>query len=289
MSFPKRLVLSRKGFDSTYGGVPSPIIDGIPIMLPIPEDAAHSEVTLRYDEIPSPIREYPTYGDILAAIGGRIRNSDKAHLDPDISASHHPGTRQWKPMFGQCDAAQGLLEKYIGDGDIFLFFGWFREVERRNGGQLRYVGDHMHLIHGWLQVGCMLDPKVQEPPYTPCDHPHFRAPARNKNTVYVGAERLSFCHLPGAGSFRKYHPALRLTDPCERNRRSYWRLPSFFYCDDPDGRMTYHVNRKWRNQPPYSYVCSAPIGQEFVFDLRNCTSEAHQWLAELLSCADDQD
>jgi hypothetical protein len=285
MTFPNRIVLSRKGFDSKYGGVPSPIIDGKPIMLPIPEDAAHPEVTLRYDQIPSPIPEYSTYGEILGAIKGRKNlGSGRVHLDPDISASHHPNTPQWKPMFGQCDAAQGHLERYVTEGDIFLFFGWFRNVERTRDGSLRYIGDHMHLIHGWLQIERLLRPKEQAPPYEPCEHPHFRAPARNKNIVYVGADRLSFCNLPGAGRFSKYRETLRLTAPGERNQRSRWRLPSFF-CDDAHSRLTYHRDREWSSEPPFAYVRSAPIGQEFVFDPSECSIEAHRWLTELLSCA----
>jgi hypothetical protein len=31
-----KLILSRKGFDSAAGGVPSPLIDGRPVSLPIP-------------------------------------------------------------------------------------------------------------------------------------------------------------------------------------------------------------------------------------------------------------
>lgn len=291
MDFPKRIILSRKGFDSKYGGIPSPIIDGKLISLPIPEDPKHITVITAYGDLPSPVSGYRTYADILNALGkGSIAKERRVHLDPDISEVHHPGLTDWKPMFGQCEAAQGLLKNTgVAPGDLFLFFGWFRNAEHQPGGGLRYFGDHMHVVHGWLQIEKTLDPKTQPPPYEPCGHPHFIAPDRKNNIVYLATKRLSFADFPGAGSFRKYDQALRLTDPGERNRRSYWRLPSFFYCDDPDWRLTYHGKRKWRNEPPYSYVCSAPIGQEFVFDLRNRTSEAHQWLTELLSCADDED
>ncbi len=35
IALPRRLILSRKGWDSTWGGAPSPVVDGYPFSLPI--------------------------------------------------------------------------------------------------------------------------------------------------------------------------------------------------------------------------------------------------------------
>ncbi len=285
MDFPKRIILSRKGFDSKYGKIPSPIIDGKLISLPIPEDPKHTAVRTAYSELPSSASGYRTYADILYALGkGSIAKDRSVHLDPDISKVHHPSLTGWKPMFGQSAAAQGLLKKYVAPGDLFLFFGWFRKAQRQTGGRdLRYFGDHMHVIHGWLQIEKTLDPKTQPPPYERCEHPHFIAPDRENNAVYLARERLSFADFPGAGAFPEYNDVLRLTDTCESDRRTYWRLPSFFFCDDSERRMTYHKNREWRSDGTYAYVHSASIGQEFVFDVSIGTRAAREWLAQLLA------
>lgn len=58
-----RIILSRKGFDSAGGGVPSPIVNGEPISLPIPT-AKRSETTY----------ELAGLGDIVArTTKGRVR------------------------------------------------------------------------------------------------------------------------------------------------------------------------------------------------------------------------
>ena len=60
----------------------------------------------------------------------------------------------WRALFGQTDIAQRVLERErVGSGDLFLFFGWFREVEER-AGVFRFVkgAPDLHLIWGWLQV-----------------------------------------------------------------------------------------------------------------------------------------
>jgi len=49
--------------------------------------------------------------------GGNIGRDALAHLAPG-----------WRACFGQTDAAQTHLEGCgVGRGDLFLFFGWFRE------------------------------------------------------------------------------------------------------------------------------------------------------------------
>src|SRR5688572_20248216 len=119
-----KIVLSRKGFDSKAGGVPSPIFeDGSLVSLPIPyktapitfDDVAFGNVTL------GPIVEDLT--------GGRIKRSHPVHLDPDLVPSARPRRPGWRPLFGQTDTAQAHLASCgVGEGDLFLFFGWFRKV-----------------------------------------------------------------------------------------------------------------------------------------------------------------
>ena len=56
--------------------------------------------------------------------------NDRVHLDPDIDRSADNRLPGWRPALGQTGAAQTHLEgQGVGPGDVFLFFGWFREVE----------------------------------------------------------------------------------------------------------------------------------------------------------------
>lgn len=75
-----KIILSRKGFDSTSGGVPSPILpDGRMVSLPMPD--RHSPV--RYGGIGGNGREIASLVSRLTR--GRIRSNARAHLDPDVA------------------------------------------------------------------------------------------------------------------------------------------------------------------------------------------------------------
>ena len=57
-------------------------------------------------------------------------------------------------MFGQVGAAEKHLEnRGVGAGDVFLFFGLFRNVEK-SAGRWTYVRGALpvHVIFGWLQI-----------------------------------------------------------------------------------------------------------------------------------------
>jgi hypothetical protein len=87
-----KLVLSRKGFDSGYGGIPSPILpDGRLVALPIPTQ--HDRYTLADISIP----DLDT-GKLLSDLSkGAHTLRTLIHLDPDLDrapASQLPG---WRP------------------------------------------------------------------------------------------------------------------------------------------------------------------------------------------------
>ena len=85
---PGKLSLSRKGFDSSYGGCPSPIFpDGAIYPLPIPGDdhAAVHHGDLDHGNINT--------GQVVEDLTrGRLDAGDGFHLDPDV---------RWTPMSGR--------------------------------------------------------------------------------------------------------------------------------------------------------------------------------------------
>lgn len=283
-----RIVFSRKGFDSGYGGRPSPIFpDGHQVSLPIP--------------MASPTR----FADLACAHGalgslveqltrGRVTADRRCHLDPDLDPASHPRGDAWRPAFGQVGAAQSHLARHnIGPGDLFLFFGWFRPIERDAAGRWRYVraARSVHRLFGWLQVGEVLpigSDVVAARARWPwlAHHPHVHGAWDASNTVYAAADRLSIpgldVRLPGAGCFRTAKPQLTLTDPDGRNR-SVWCLPGWFLPDDGAPTLSFHGDpRRWSRRGDRAIVASAPIGQEFVFDASRCP-QAAGWLADLFA------
>src|SRR5687768_10897447 len=120
-----RVILSRKGFDSGYGRVPSPVLpDGRMISLPIPDkDAPVAYAAIKRDEI-------LLSGLVDDLTKGKIPPRFLAHLDPDLDRDAVVRPSGWRPIFGQSGAALGHLRKLgVVAGDLFLFFGWFRAAE----------------------------------------------------------------------------------------------------------------------------------------------------------------
>jgi hypothetical protein len=215
-----KVVLSRKGFDASAGGAPSPILpDGRLLSLPIPETGTGA----RYGDLRTDWGA--SYADVMRAAGiARVRTAQgvvpledslEAHLDPDLAAGSRPRPAGWQPAFGQAGAAQTILARAgVGVGDLFLFFGWFRDPHRR-------PRRDVHLIWGWLRVGAVLTPTSDLAAHA--DHPHVVLPDRTNNTLYV-ADGDSRDGIPGAGVL-PYDERRVLTAPDARGRAD-WLLPA---------------------------------------------------------------
>ena len=290
-----RVILSRKGFDSSNGGIPSAILpNGIMLSFPIPDDVG----TVKYSELkieqflPRDIAGLKNLLDLLKILTKRgnielksqkidLAENPHCHLDPDIYDSYLDRLEGWRGIFGQVGAAQSHLRNQgIQEGDLFLFFGWFKETEKING-SLKWKSEDKngrHVIYGYLQVGEILElspdiintamgDKVSER-YAIRDwmrhHPHLnpdfvkiKKNAKN-NTLYIARERLFIdgkeYPRPGWGVFY-YSESLVLTKK-EETRRSYWQLPSFF----KELKISYHSKKSWQG----NIFKSAGRGQEFV-------------------------
>ena len=240
-----RIIFSRKGFDSAAGGGPSPIVDGRPISLPIPDSKGLARVT--YGE--------RGLGDHVAtATGGRLGAGDLVHDDPMFL----PGDRC---VFGQCGGAQTHLARNgVGAGDVFLFFGWFRDAAQ---------GDH-HRIFGYLEVEEIVpldgadDATLER--FRALRHPHafgFHHPNRS-DTLYIGKGRTA----------QRACDTLRLSR--EGMTRTHWRVPEWL----SEVGLTYHRGaNRW---PAPDHLVSVAQGQEFVADIGQ-REDAHEWLARVLS------
>lgn len=200
-----KVVLSRKGFDSSNGGMPSLIMpNGDMVSMPIPSDDTMRYDKLRYGE--------KSYLQILKELRSQFYLKT-CHADPDLASNRYLKIPEgWRPSFGQRGAAASHLMKTVrlAPGDLFLFFGNFRWVETVNG-RYRFMKNtgcfrkdrEIQAIWGWLQVGHVLDdPKViaKEYPW----HPHSARFRREDptNILIVPTDKLTFLpDLPGSGVF----------------------------------------------------------------------------------------
>ena len=224
-----KIVLSRKGFDSSVGGYPSPILPcGTMLSIPIPS----SLDSLSYADIAGP--DDRSYLDYMQELGiAKKIGSNGAHLDPDLRIEARPREKNWRPSLGQIKAAAGhLRNRYVGPGDLFLFYGWFRRTSTNNDGKLKFVGssDGFHAIYGYLFIDRVIPvTETTELPNWLANHPHA-IPARRKkanNTLYIAANRMPHnANIPGAGVLA-FNESLVLTK--FGMSRSRWNLdPNLF-------------------------------------------------------------
>jgi len=196
-----RIILSRKGFDSSSGGGPSPILAGRPISLPIPDTKGLSRTT--YGDL--------GLGDLAArASRGRIGPADPCHHDPMFRAD---GTC----LFGQCGAAQTHLERQgVRVGDVFVFFGLFAEEEG---------GERHHRIFGYLRVRNLVRLADGVPgELVEAGHPHAIGLHAGNDVIWQGEGREA----------QTADPALRLSLP--GGPPSLWRRPDWL----KRGGLSYH-------------------------------------------------
>lgn len=144
-----KVVFSRKGFDSQYGGMPSPILpDGRLLPLPIP--STRDSATLADLDFAD-----ASLDQLLCDLSaGKHGLQTHVHFDPDLGGRHVANLVNWRPALGQTGSAQSHLSRHgIGAGDVFLFFGWFRLTEC-TGGKWRFApgAPDLHVLFGWLEI-----------------------------------------------------------------------------------------------------------------------------------------
>jgi hypothetical protein len=238
-----RIVFSRKGFDSKFGGGASPIVDGRPVSLPIPasngEQASYAQRGLA--EL------------VATASRGKLAGDSKCHDDPMFAQGHC-----W---LGQVGAAQGhLRNQCVGPGDMFLFFGLYVEPDS---------GERHHRLFGWMRVAdsgapheIAQTPGWREPPRP---HPHFSGQWRGENAIWFGKGAMS----------ASASPTLRLTAAGERGW-ARWRMPEWLAHFRPS-----YLGGDWRWSEP-GLLDARGIWQETVCDIGEA-EEPRRWLELILT------
>ncbi|MCL2061329.1 MAG: hypothetical protein FWH03_01715 [Firmicutes bacterium] len=194
-----KIILSKKGFDTSYGGHPS-IIDGTRLIsMPVPEKdglSAYSDLYLSSDEKLSSVAEKHYKHIYVDKQRTEFSGNIKCHADPNISNyfrldNFRGSLGQSDNSLGQSDKAQSHLKgQEVGKGDIFLFYGLFAEAE---GGM--FVGMERDVLWGYLQIDEVISVQESLPQKQEIENlypwlkfqPHWRFDNTYKNnTIYIG-------------------------------------------------------------------------------------------------------
>ena len=331
----RKIILSRKGFDSTKkngvfvnGGMPSAFVEGGEMVsFPIPDKREiQSDFLVRYNGICSSdgVSLDKRINQLRGGSGDAFPHTH-CHHDPDLirdarcclDGRPRSSLNDWRGIYGQSDSSKSqthLCNNKVGKeggGDLFLFFGWFKEVVAGANGEWGYRNGapDVQAFFGFLQVDRVVEVPVDGnlPNDLACfyDHPHLQ-PGRlekrladkqagktpEKDAVYIARKHLDLPglsrKLPGWGVFH-HSSALVLTAGEEKQERvpkpkdfsrTVWDL------DKVGGgkifrnrKITYHSEKAWLSEG--GLFQSRPRGQEFV--VYDDESEViSKWAAKLI-------
>ena len=237
-----KIILSRKGFDSTYGGFPSPVFVGKLVSIPIPSNN-NQESSITYDDL-NPLGV--NLGSLIKELGKEAKYKSQVakyvHLDPDLYEESLPSNNRfgarlegWRGLFGTDKAAAGILSNKdtgVNPGDIFLFFGWFNHIINKDG---KSVYDNknkgFHQIWGWLQIDQIIrlnnEAERSSVPEWTKYHPHYLNTEMKNNTLFIAREKLSMdgydtkC-IQGYGAIENYNELATLTEMDPEKNKFYY-------------------------------------------------------------------
>lgn len=237
-----KVIFSRKGFDSSAGGVPSPIGKGLVQCLPIPASN----------------RSQTTYGDL--GLGEVVNQVTKGRLTSNSLCHHDPMFENGRCAFGQCGAAQGhLANQGVDVGDVFLFFGLFAHEE---------LNSIHHRIFGYQKIEQVLSVNSNANVHNLLSdfsqpHPHTIGKWESNNTIYLGKGK----------KCSNAKPSLRLS--VQDGLVSHWHVPGWL----KSAGLTYHKDpSRWLGD---NQLRTVGRGQEFVTDITGNRS-AQNWLRRII-------
>ena len=287
-----KVIISRRGFDSSAGKMASPILpDGRVISLPIP--TSHDKTTWADIEVGQDL-DLAALVSNLRSQNTKAENLDTIHMDPDLNRSKSNRLEGWRPALGQVNGSQTHLENHeIQIGDVFLFFGWFREVELIEGRWCyKKHAPNIHMLFGWLEIGSIhhlakhrasdFSLGIQQHVHI-ADLERYNQDYKGKNTLYVAKEYSKYLENSlGGGCFGYWSQELQLTK--KGRSRSFWQLPAWF---KPEGRqpLSHHANaHRWMDdKDSIEHVILKVVGrgQEFVIDGSEYP-ELEEWVSSLI-------
>lgn len=291
-----KIILSKKGVDSSNFSEPIEAKEGEELFfMPIPslkekhkyQDIMHCPGKSLLDVA----NENCKNGKFKIQIPIKTLQQDNkvgCHLDPQVK--DYFGQKKFLASFGQAESAQSYLENNeVGLKDLFLFFGWYYDIDEKRDKQV---------IWGYMQVGDILtfqeDGKVDSKilgqnlsrEYVESKYPFLKNqphwinkenyPYSRRNTIYIASEFFNNDHsIKGFGVF-KYDKEKEL-DLTAKNAKckSQWQVERL---------KNVCVQYKKGNGEQYQFDDNGYIsiakgfGQEFVID----GEKAEKWAFDII-------
>ena len=263
-----KIILSRKGFDSGAGGIPSARLGKKLISFPIPNknDIKDDYNNLQfYDEIYR--KSNVKYSEIITDLYKKHNNNPRTkiglelcehcHVDPDLNYDTRINKmvekESWKPIFGQSSTSGGYLlypsedmingDLTIEEGDLFLFFGNYREVVFDKNYKFKRGSKIEQVIWGWMFVDEIISQdeitkenwkdKTKEYYWHP--HHYDENTKHDHNVLVVGCmkeKQIGNCIVPGYGIFDyASNRVLSKSTPANWKFEDSYNLPNIKYRD----------------------------------------------------------
>lgn len=299
-----KVILSRKGFDSNYGGIPNPILNEQFKPLPIPYkfgDSTFKDIVFEKDKSVFDLLEKneKRFRFHYNKKSERLSPEIKCHLDPYLQKSLlNNKDQKWGGAFGQAGTAQSHLRKQLSkdgvweDDILFLFYGWFQEVTE----EYSFIDKESYpngflAIYGYLYVDKVFDninDNIFDKEYSWLkEHPHYKYKKEfgKNNAIYLAKETVLVegKAYPGYGILN-YNEENILTRKGANDRRE-WKLPIFF--NNKYGvKLSYNKNDYyWKYYNSFSCL-GIHRGQEFVCDAQGNAEnekELKNWAQNLIT------
>ena len=276
-----KVILSRKGVDSKYGGYPITLNPDCFYSIPIPDN---KENDFEYKNLN--VKGENLLEKIYKCKKCKLNNNDytKCHLDPlifpfdNIKDEYEKTKKEFIGTFGQCGVAQShLCKNNVGVNDIFLFYGWFEYYAEKN--KKNY---NINVIWGYLQIDKIIHLNKENSkewqqrfPYQPhCIYDNYKNVSNNN--LYIAKKWFNDDeknNIKGFGlfDFKKANEnglannPLVLTSTEDYNtKRTNWRIKDIGEISLKNKQIGLSWNKD-RIIDSNGCFTASPIGQEFIF------------------------
>ena len=275
-----KVIFSKKGLDSSNSGKPINLnSNGIMPFIPIPclqKEVEYAKVNVNKNQTMQDLCENLSGKTLYLSVDQKqkkimLDKNTYCHLDPQLV--NYFNVDNFVGSLGQVDSAEKHLENQkIKVGDLFLFYGWYKQ----NGLEKRVLFGYMQIGEIIRTYGLKNQERVDLETKYPIlkNQPHWNTEFylnNETNTIYIAREKCSFdSRISGFGLFN-YSNELVLTKN-NQTKKTLWQIPALAGCE-----LSWNSGRCFDEN---GELLVSPIGQEFV--VKTETQNVEDWTINLI-------